>query len=171
MKRVCVSLAILAVVAAGCSTGVVVDVDDVTGGVAPPVDAQLADATWPDAAAWIARETSGGRPVVVKLFAEWCGPCREEAVVILGAIDRHPDVTFLGVDHEDRREAGQRFIEETGLDRIPTLFDSQGETARAGLATGMPSTLFFDTDGRLAETHVGPLLAEDLDRILDELTS
>lgn len=163
-------LAAAMLLAAACSTDLGVDVDDVAGGVAPPPDAVLAEVNWPDAAAWISRETTSGRPVVVKLFAEWCGPCRDEAVVILGALDRYPNVTFLGVDHEDVLEKGRTFLEETGLDRIPTLFDQQGETARAGLATGMPSTLFFDRDGVLVETHVGPLLAEDLDRILDGLS-
>lgn len=156
--------------ATACGGAPRVDVHDVAGGVAPPADAELAEVGWPDAAAWIAREADAGKPVVVKLFAEWCAPCREEAVVILAALDRHPDVTFLGVDHEDTMKNGRTFIEETGLDRIPTLFDQQGETARAGLATGMPSTLFFNADGVLVETHVGPLRAEDLDKILDELT-
>lgn len=163
-------LLLVAAVLVGCSGGgATVDVHDVDGGVAPPPDAVLADVTWPDAAAWIAREAAADRPVVVKLFASWCAPCREEAVVVLDAVDRHPDVTFLGVDHEDVRAKGQAFVDETGLDRIPTLYDPQGETARAAFATGMPSTLFFDRDGRLAEVHVGPLTTEDLDRALADL--
>lgn len=159
----------LALLVACGDDGTVVDVDDVTGGTPPAADAVLADVDWPDAAAWIARETTAGRPVVVKLFASWCAPCRDEAEVVLAAVDRHPGVTFLGVDHEDRRGPAVEFVDETGLDRIPTLYDPDGEVARAAFATGMPSTLFFDADGRLAEVHVGPLTTADLDASLDEL--
>ena len=163
-------LVVLVMLLAACTGGSdVVDVGDVRGGAAPPADASLAEVTWPDAARWIDRATAAGDPVVVKLFASWCAPCREEAEVILAAVDRHPDVVFLGVDHQDGLDAGRRFVDETGLDAIPTLFDPQGEVARAAFATGMPSTLFFGTDGRLAEVHLGPLEREDLDTILADL--
>ena len=156
-------IVVLSLVLASCAPTDVVDVGNVAGGTAPPAAAELADVTWPDAARWIERATDGGSPVVVKLFASWCAPCRDEAVVILDALPRHPDVTFLGIDHEDQRDAAVTFMDETGLDAIPTLYDPQGEVARAAMATGMPSTLFFDTDGRLAEVHLGPLTADDLD--------
>lgn len=162
-------LGLVLVAASACTAGPTVDVDDVAGGTPPPADAALAEVEWPDAAAWIAREAANDRPVVVKLFASWCAPCRAEAEVVLAAIPEHPGVTFLGIDHEDRLEAGEAFAEETGLDTIPTLFDPFGEVARAGGATGMPSTLFFDREGVLVDVHTGPLTTEELDERLDDL--
>lgn len=149
----------LAVLAAGCDRTADDRVDAVAqaGPTAPDRDASLGDAGWPETAAWIRREAEAGRPTVVNLFASWCGPCREEAPVLRRAIAAHPDVAFLGVDHLDRRPAGEAFLEEEDLDFDATLFDVTGDVAANIGARGMPTTAFFDATGRLVSLHTGPI--------------
>lgn len=127
----------------------------------PPRDADLAPAGWHETAAWIAREAEQGRPVVVNMFASWCEPCRDEAPVFRKVAQDRTDIAFLGVDHEDRIPLGRAFVEDERLG-FPTVFDVGGEVARAVGSTGMPTTAFFDADGRLQEIHVGPLTEDEL---------
>lgn len=141
---------------------VVADAGDVE---VPPVDADLAEAGWPEAAAWIARETEAGRPVVLNVFASWCGPCEEEAPILSKLAREITGVSFLGVAHQDKLEAARGFVQEHDLP-FPTLFDLGGEVARGVGSYGMPTTAFFDRDGRLVGLHVGPLSEDELrDRI------
>ncbi|MBW3621743.1 MAG: TlpA family protein disulfide reductase [Actinobacteria bacterium] len=147
----------------------VVDAVAEAGPTAPPADAHLVDGGWPEAAAWIARESAGGRATVVNLFASWCGPCREEAPVLRRAMADHPGIAFLGVDHIDRRPEGEAFLEEEELGFDATLFDVAGDVAAGIGARGMPTTAFFDRDGRLVALHTGPLTEADLAERLAEL--
>lgn len=133
----------------------------------PPEDARLAVGGWPEVAAFVAREAEAGRPTLVNIFASWCGPCRAEMPMLLGARDANPDVTFLGIDHQDRREDGAAFIDELGID-FATIFDIEGDVAFAVGARGMPTTVVFDREGQLAGRVVGELTPDSLERLLDE---
>jgi thiol-disulfide isomerase/thioredoxin len=131
----------------------------------PSADAVLEDGAWPEVAAFVRHEQ---RPTVVNLFASWCGPCRVEAPVFRRAVAAYDDVAFLGVAHQDRREAAARFLEEERL-AFPTLFDPQGHTAAELGTRGMPVTAFFAADGRLVHVHVGLLTEPILSQRLADL--
>lgn len=147
---------------------VAAEVTTTTGAVeVPPVDADLATAGWPEAAAWIAREADAGRPVVLNVFASWCEPCEEEAPILAGLSRELTEVSFLGVAHQDQLDAAREFVEEHELP-FATLYDIGGEVARGVGSHGMPTTAFFDREGRLVGLHVGPLSEDELrDRIGD----
>lgn len=134
----------------------------------PPRDAELVDGGWPEAAAWIRRENADGRPVLVNILASWCGPCREELPVLLDAYEANPDIAFLGIDHLDRREDAEVFLEEMNV-TFPTLFDINGDVAAAVEARGMPTTLIFDADGALVAHHSGLVTASQLEDLLDRV--
>jgi cytochrome c biogenesis protein CcmG/thiol:disulfide interchange protein DsbE len=157
---------------AGCTVDVA-DVDVVAVAAeadapAPARDARLVDTTWPEAAAWVAREAADGRPTVLNVFASWCGPCRAEAPILRAAHAAHQDVAFLGVDHQDVRSKGEAFLTDERLE-FPTLYDVEGEVARALGSTGMPTTAFFDHTGRLVAVHVGVLTEQLLAQRLADL--
>lgn len=136
--------------------------------VVPPADARMVSGGWPEAAAFIAREARAGRPTLVNIFASWCTPCRAEMPMLLEARDAHPEVTFLGIDHLDRREDGEAFVEELGID-FATIHDLEGDVAFAVGGRGMPTTVVFDRDGQLAGRVVGELTETSLARLLDEV--
>jgi len=134
----------------------------------PPPDARLEPGGWPEAAAFIAREAGSGNPTLVNLFASWCTPCRAEMPLLLRARDANPDITFLGIDHVDRLEDGEAFIDEFGVD-MATIHDLEGDVAAAIGARAMPTTALFDRDGQLVARVVGELNETSLDQLLDEV--
>jgi thiol-disulfide isomerase/thioredoxin len=158
----------VAIVAAACSsrpaTGVGLSVHDVEGGTPPPAET-LASVEWHDVAAWIARESNAGRPVVLNFFASWCKPCREETPLLLATADAHQEVTFAGVDHLDFRDDGQAFVDEFGVS-FQTFHDLTGLTASWVGGRGLPVTAFFDAAGTLVHTTSGPVTRPILDEQL-----
>ncbi len=169
--RVVAAAVVAALALSACGGADTPEVDAVAeaGPTTPARDARLVDAAWPEAAAWIAREADAGRPTVVNIFAEWCGPCRAEAPVLRAAMAAHPDVAFLGVDHLDRREAGEAFLRAEELAFDATLFDVAGDVAANVGARGMPTTAFFDHEGRLVHTYTGVLTEQLLAQRLADL--
>ncbi len=92
-------------------------------------------------------EEQRGIPVVVNIWASWCGPCRIEAPD-LEKLSREFEgrVQFIGVDILDDREAARDFILEFDWP-YPSVFDPDGEI-RDGLGfIGQPVTIVFDADG------------------------
>lgn len=152
----------------GCDADTVRVSDAPAPAVVPPVDADLADGGWPEAAAWIQRANDDGRPVLVNIFASWCGPCEREMPLLVDAAQAHPEVAFLGIDHLDQRANAERFVEEQGIE-FATIFDIAGDFAAAVEARGMPTTVVFDTDGVLVARHTGELTSTSLASLLDEV--
>jgi thiol-disulfide isomerase/thioredoxin len=160
---------VLLLLCVACGSGDdLLDVHDVERAEAPPRDAVLEDAEWPETAAWIRREVEDGRPVLMNILASWCVPCRRELPLLIDAADANPDIAFVGVDHQDQRESAERFVEEQGI-TFPTLFDIGGDVAYSIGGRGMPTTAVFDREGRMVAKHTGELTASSLEDLLDEI--
>ena len=140
-----------------------------TASDAPPADAVLVDAGWEEVAAWIRRENAEGRPVVVNFFASWCGPCvRELPLLIATAEEEAGEVTFLGINHVDQRELAEEMVDEFGI-TFPTLRDAAGDVVAEVGGRGLPHTVAFGVDGRLAGRVFGELTPTNLEGLLSEV--
>lgn len=98
-----------------------------------------------------------GYPVVVNVWASWCGPCRFEFPALQDASARYGKrVAFLGVDREDPEDAARTFLEGTPLP-YPNYTDPDREISEAiGTGRGLPNTAFYDRDGELCFLRKGP---------------
>ena len=97
-----------------------------------------------------------GYPVVVNVWASWCGPCRFEFPVLQKLSARYgKKVAFLGVNAEDSNDAASTFLREEPVpypsytDPDKDIFDSLG-------AIGLPDTAFYDEAGELVYLKQGP---------------
>ena len=109
-----------------------------------------------------------GTPVVVNVWASWCGPCLEEAPRIAEAVAANRDVQFLGVDILDTRDGARAFIAEQGWTH-PSVFDRSGAIRDDLGVLGQPVTLFYGADGALLGTFVGAIPQDELDRRIAEV--
>lgn len=113
-------------------------------------------------------ESYAGRPLVVNFWASWCPSCVAEmsAAFLPAQLALGDDVAFLGMNIQDERARALELVAETGV-----LFDLAEDPTGAlysdlgGL--GMPFTIFISADGRILETHNGPLTE---DQLVDQIT-
>jgi cytochrome c biogenesis protein CcmG, thiol:disulfide interchange protein DsbE len=98
-----------------------------------------------------------GTPVVVNIWASWCGPCISEAPHLASlARETKGKVQFLGVDIIDKRPSARAFIHRYGW-IYPSVFDPTG-SIRDGLGyLGQPVTLVFDRSGHQVFVYSGPV--------------
>ncbi len=110
-----------------------------------------------------------GRPMVVNLWATWCPPCVREMPVLAAAQQRERGIVFVFVNQSEGAARVERFIRDQRLALDNMLLDAGGELARAVGSRAMPTTLFYDAQGRLVDTHLGAVsdasLAAKLARI------
>ncbi len=90
-----------------------------------------------------------GYPVVVNVWASWCGPCRFEFPAFQDNSARYGRrVAFLGVNSEDSNDAAATFLEEEPLS-YPSYTDPDKEISDELGAIAFPATAFYDRDGAL----------------------
>jgi thiol-disulfide isomerase/thioredoxin len=163
--RLLVVVPLFAFVAAGCAND---DGDDAAEGSLLPADPYELPAFDMASYEQLLAELEG-TPVLVNIWASWCGPCRDEAPHLEAAHDEFGDrVQFLGLDILDERGSARDFMREYGW-TYPSVFDATG-AIRDGLGIlGQPATLFYDTSGELVKTWSGPLTQEALAEGLDAI--
>lgn len=103
----------------------------------------------------VALQQFAGQPVVVNLWATWCPPCRREMPVLAAAQQRHPDVHFVFANQGESAQKVQAFLTGDGLALRNVLLDARGEVARHFGHRALPTTLFFDARGGLADVRIG----------------
>lgn len=108
-----------------------------------------------------------GRPVVLNLWASWCPPCRREMPVFARAQAEFPDIAFVLVNQGETAQQAQRFLYSEGLSLTDVLLDSSSLAMRTLRSRGLPTTLFFDAQGRQVDAHLGEITMPSLkDKVL-----
>jgi thiol-disulfide isomerase/thioredoxin len=117
----------------------------------------------------VALDSFRGRPTVVNLWATWCPPCRREMPALQRAQASRPDTHFIFVNQGESAEQVHRYLRHSGLALRQVLLDPKGQASARFSQSALPTTLFFDAQGRLVDLRVGELSHATLMQRLDAL--
>jgi len=105
-----------------------------------------------------------GKPVVVNLFASWCGPCKTETPR-LAAFYRaeHGKVAIVGLDENDTQANGLAFVRADKV-TYPVGFDPDMTAASAYQVSALPQTFFLDARHDVVDRVFGAVTQAQLTR-------
>jgi peroxiredoxin len=113
-----------------------------------------------------------GKPVLVNFFASWCISCRDELPAIEEAYRAHKGegFTVVGINTLESGD-GVAFYRQLSL-TFPAVADP-GMPGKIGIAyrvtTGLPVSVFLDSQGRVDLIYLGQLTRSDIEQELQHL--
>lgn len=110
-----------------------------------------------------------GKPLVVNLWATWCPPCRREMPELAAAQRQVPGVTFIFANQGENPVTVQKYLTASQLVLANVVLDPGKKLGEQLGSTALPTTLFFDANGRLVDTHIGALSSASLASKLQRL--
>ena len=109
-----------------------------------------------------------GRPLLVNVWASWCGPCIEEMPELqrFAAAQGDGGTQVVGIALDDAA-AVQAFLQRIPVD-YPILLDTPGP-ADSGVRLGnpkgvLPYSVLVSADGRLLKQRIGPFVHGEIGR-------
>jgi thiol-disulfide isomerase/thioredoxin len=93
-------------------------------------------------------------PLVINLFAQWCGPCRSEMPYYQQLHTKSAGtVQVLGIDYLDTQPAAAlQLVRQTGV-TYPLLADPSGALRTAFRIRGLPGVVLVDARGRVVDVE------------------
>lgn len=97
-----------------------------------------------------------GKPLLINVWASWCGPCREEMASLERLAWRVQDRRFaiIGISTDDRAEPAQQLLKQSNATISQFIdIDLQMETMLG--ASRLPLTVLVGADGRILKKIYG----------------
>jgi thiol-disulfide isomerase/thioredoxin len=97
-----------------------------------------------------------GKPLLINVWASWCGPCREEMGSIERLSRRYGGKAFnvVGISTDDDQAAAARFVKVSGVS-FPNFIDRNLVLENMLGANRLPLTVLVDEDGRVIKKVAG----------------
>lgn len=105
---------------------------------------------------------ANGKPMIVNLWASWCPPCHREMPLLAAMQKQQSDVALVFVNQGEEQAIVQRYLSDSRFELSNVLLDRDAGLGKAVGSMALPTTLFYDRDGRLVDTHLGELSAASL---------
>ena len=111
-----------------------------------------------------------GHPVLINLWATWCGPCRLEMPAIQDRFELYEEhgLIVLAVDFDEPMIAVHSFRDELGL-TFQILLDPGANVQKLYRNRNYPTSFFIDEMGVIQVHHIGVMTEEQLDVNLAEI--
>jgi len=97
-----------------------------------------------------------GRPLIINVWASWCGPCRQEMASLERLAWQNPSAQFavIGISTDDYPDKAQRFLKSSNA-TISHFVDRQLLLEHMLGATHLPLTVLVDANGRVVDKIYG----------------
>jgi thiol-disulfide isomerase/thioredoxin len=97
-----------------------------------------------------------GRPLIINVWASWCGPCRQEMASLERLAWQNPAAQFavIGISTDDYPDKAQRFLKSSNA-TISHFIDRQLLLEHMLGATHLPLTVLVDANGRVVDKIYG----------------
>ena len=116
-------------------------------------------------------KTMANKIVILNVWATWCVPCKVEIPAFSRFYDKHKgEVIMLGLlsEYGVNKEQLDAFREENQM-TYPVVFLEPEVREALGNPSGLPSTFFYDNNGKLSFLHTGGLTEAQLEEQLEKL--
>jgi thiol-disulfide isomerase/thioredoxin len=97
-----------------------------------------------------------GRPLIINVWASWCGPCRAEMASLerLAWRDRDQYFVIIGVSTDDYADQARRLLQNANA-TISQFIDTDLQMENMLGASRLPLTVLVDANGRILEKVYG----------------
>ena len=102
-----------------------------------------------------------GRPVLLNVWATWCGPCKLEVPALARFAERHPEFAVIGIVAPGSLRDIRESVKELGATYPIALGDDA--TLRSLGVEVFPTTIFLNEQGEVRGTYAGLLLDPQLE--------
>ncbi|QEW07253.1 TlpA family protein disulfide reductase [Nitrincola iocasae] len=106
-----------------------------------------------------------GQPVVINFWATWCPPCIRE-MPLLASYAEKEGLTLVLINQGETLDVITDYLDSAGLTFEHLLLDPRQAALQAMQVRGLPTTQFFDAQGRLVNEHMGELHDEQLQQFV-----
>lgn len=113
-----------------------------------------------------------GRPLLINVWASWCGPCKSEMASLerLAWLDRSQTFAIIGISTDDDEDQAKRLLRASNA-TISHYIDSRLEMENMLGAVKLPLTVLVDANGRVLKKVYGAVQWDSADalRLIDEV--
>ncbi len=112
-----------------------------------------------------------GRPLIINVWASWCGPCREEMASLerLAWRDRQQYFVIIGISTDDSADQAKSLLKNANA-TISQFIDTRLQMEHMLGASRLPLTVLVDANGRILEKVYGARQWDGADavRLIDD---
>jgi thiol-disulfide isomerase/thioredoxin len=115
----------------------------------------------------VALSSFAGRPIVINLWATWCGPCRLEMPQLIDFYTTHKDrgLVILGISIDDTPDKIRAFADEFKVPYPLLVGRDHPDVLRAlGYDGPVPISIFIRRDGTVLERVIGIATTASMER-------
>ncbi len=97
-----------------------------------------------------------GSPLIINVWASWCGPCRQEMASLERLSRRYggKQFTVIGISTDDYREPARAFLQKSGT-AFSHFIDTRLLLENMLGANKIPLTILVDAQGRVVGKYYG----------------